>query len=335
LRRAAIRLCVVVAGVLVAWVIAEIVFRIAGLYPARPRTYVGEAPNGTSKNFVADERVGWRLRPDHRFVQMGEARREILYAADANGFRIDPGRKPAPGAKHLAAVGDSFTFGAGVFAEESYPVIVANDLGGLALTNVAQPGYAFDQVWQSLVHEALPRRPDLIVAGVYPEDFDRSFFAYRRHEALNKPTFKLENGSLVPATADDRPGPIVRFLERRSRVFALSREISLLAAFRLGIGDAWNLNRAMLDEMSKSAAAARIPIVWVHIPFKTLDPFPALAAYMKETGGNLVDPVEDMKTHGELYFKGNMHLNVAGQRFVATKVVDFIRGRPELLARVR
>jgi hypothetical protein len=234
----------------------------------------------------------------------------------------------------IVAVGDSFTFGAVVLAEESYPVVVANELGGCGLTNVAQPGYAFDQVWQSLVHEAIPRAPDLIIAGIYPEDFDRSFSAYRRLEQFNKPTFKLGEQGLVPATSDDRPGPITRFLEQRSRVFALGREISLLAGLRLGIGDAWHLNRAMLDDMSRNAAAAGIPILYVHIPLKTLDPFPALAAHLKATGAYLLDPVDAMKARKEaLYFLGNMHLNAAGHRFVAEQIVAFLRGHPELLAR--
>jgi hypothetical protein len=332
-RRWILRLLLVSISVGVTLVLTEIAFRFMNRYRPRPRAYVGEFQNVESKNFAVDPRLGWKMRPNHRFTEK-EGDDDILYAADQDGFRTDPTRAATGEGKRLVAVGDSFTWGAGVPAAGSFPAIVAERLGGWNLTNMSQPGYGLDQIWQTVVHEAIPRSPDLIIAGIYPEDLGRSLTAYRAYEKLNKPMFGVQSGRLVPLTADDRPNPVTRYIDAHSRVYELWRRTSAMLGFRYGIGAMWSLNEAILDEMIRVGAEAHVPIVFVHVPTRTLDPFPALAAYMKKKGALFVDPVEALKGEKDLpYFALNQHLNATGHRIVAAEIEKHVRSHPELLRR--
>jgi lysophospholipase L1-like esterase len=326
-RRWIARLVLVAFAVALALGLAEVAFSVLHLYRPQPRTYVGEFGNGESKNFAADPVLGWRMRADHRFTNQ-EAGRDVEYESDAEGFRID--FITSVDERRLVAVGDSFTYGAGVAAGESFPALLSVALGGWSLTNAAEPGYGLDQVWQSVVHVALPRKPDLVVAGIYPEDFERIVFAYRRFERMNKPTFRLDSGRLVPMTAGDRPGFVTSFLETHSRVFTAARRISFQAGLRYGVGEVWNLGAAMLDDMMRVCGDAHVPIVFVSIPPETLEPFPALAAHMTKRGALFVDPLDAMKkAPGPLYLEKNGHLNAAGHAVIANEVFAFLQAHPE------
>jgi hypothetical protein len=65
-----------------------------------------------------------------------------------------------------------------------------------------------DQMWQTLRTEALPLKPSLAVVTFISGDFARSQEAFRPLEGFTKPVFTLHNGSLVPETAQDIPGPL-------------------------------------------------------------------------------------------------------------------------------
>jgi hypothetical protein len=329
-RRLAARVVLACAAIVVALGIAEVVFRLAGLYLPHPRTYVGESKNAESKNYAPEAPLGWRQPRNARYT-VNESGRDILYAADENGFRIAPDAPPPKDPRHLITVGDSFTFGTGVAAADAWPAVLAGMLGGWKLTNLAQPGYAVDQIWQSLVLEGLPRKPDLVVAGIYPEDLERSLSAYRVH--MNKPAFRLDSGRLVPLTEKDTPGFVTRFLEAHSRVFTLARQIEVNAGFRFGIGGVWNLNAAMFDDMIRACREAGVPIVFVHIPWPTLEPFEAFGASMQKKGALAVDPIEAMKARHEVLYldNGRGHLNDAGHRLIAAEIAAFLRGHPEAI----
>lgn len=307
--------------------------------------YTQKEKDGRDILYVADEN-GFRIDPDapsDRRPQPSDRRLppasessspDRPHPSPRSARSGDPGRLPPASElsgreRRIIAVGDSFTFGTGVAAADSYPAVLARRLG-FALTNVAQPGYGLDQVWQSLLLEAIPRKPDLVVAGIYPEDLERSLSAYRNR--MNKPTFRLEAGALVAMTAADRPGPITRFLEERSRLFTLSRQVLVNAGYRFGVGEMWNLNAAMLDDMMRACRDARIPIVFVHIPPNTLDEFAALGEHLRRAGALFVDVLPAMKAQSApLYLERDMHLNEAGHALVASQVEALLRGQPEIL----
>jgi hypothetical protein len=329
IRRLLVRLVAVLAAVVVALGIAEIALRVLDLHEPHPRTGVGEFQNVASPKYALDAELGWRMPRGARWT-VKEAGRDILYASNQDGFRVDPQAPPPRDPRHLVAVGDSFTFGTGVAAADSYPSVLARLLGGWKLTNLAQPGYAVDQIWQSLVREGIPRAPDLVVAGIFPEDLERCLSAYR--VGMNRPAFRLESGRLVRRTAADRSGPIVRFLEKQSRVFTLARQIEVSAGFRFGVGEMWNLNEAMFDEMRRSCREAGVPLVFVLIPHHTIESVEALTESMRKTGALFVDPVPAMKARpGPFYLDVNLHLNDAGHQLVAEEIAAFVRGRPEIL----
>src|SRR5436190_14593491 len=54
-------------SVVFALLVAEVVFRIAGLFQTHPRPGVGEHENVVSRNFAPDSRLGWKMPADTRF----------------------------------------------------------------------------------------------------------------------------------------------------------------------------------------------------------------------------------------------------------------------------
>jgi hypothetical protein len=90
--------------------------------------------------------------------------------------------------------------------------------------SVGMPGYGVDQIWLATRHDAIPMDPDLLVVLIYPEDFDRSFSAFRPTEGFVKPSFRVRDGQLVERTPDDCETWLTRFLAENSRIFALYRE---------------------------------------------------------------------------------------------------------------
>ena len=216
------RLWLLLAVGLVMWVVLEVGLALAGAYPPVPYTYVGDHPNRPSKHFAADERVGWTMHPSSNFSWSTEGRR-VSYHADENGFRTSGvAEAEFSEGSRLVVAGDSYMWGLGVEYAASVPGLLEQELGG-RVVNLAQPGYGLDQVMLSLRHFAPSLEPDLIVVGVFDDDFRRSLNAFRESEGFNKPTFRLEGGELVRKQPEDRPGALGSFVERHSRVFGLLR----------------------------------------------------------------------------------------------------------------
>ena len=125
--------------------------------------YVKKQPPGWRGNVArADARLGFGPVP-------GSAGAEILPGGEREPVRFDDAglRVPMEGSAPQAgpvvlAIGDSFTFGTGCRAEETYPALVARARGGQA-RNSGFPGFGLAQM---LVRgrELLPRmRPDVVL----------------------------------------------------------------------------------------------------------------------------------------------------------------------------
>lgn len=188
------------------------------------------------------------------------------------------------------------------------------------------PGFGLDQAWLSLRHKGLPSGADLAIVTIYPDDLERSFSAFRQAEGFAKPAFELREGKLVERGPGDCPGIVVRFLERSSRWFALYRRLGQRIGRELGGGSWWQLNAAILDAMRADAKAADVPLLFIHIPFETWLPFPALADYMQRTGTPFLDLYEAFgDRHSEFYYAKDGHLNAAGHRRLAELVETWIQ----------
>lgn len=116
------------------------------------------------------------------------------------------GPKPA-GMFRVIALGDSFTWGIEVKDDECFPHYLEKILQGRQAAEVFNMGvgsYGIDQMLLKYERHGRPLRPDVVVLGIFPHDYDRtrlSFYSYskpifRRDEKTGP--YVLENVPVLP-----------------------------------------------------------------------------------------------------------------------------------------
>lgn len=318
------KLLLAVASIASALVLAELILRLVPGFSPRPWTYVGEFENRPSKNFTADPATGWKMPPHHGFrYETSEFR--TIYRSNLQGFRGNSDFEPADKRPTIIVAGDSFAFGVGVEYEQTYGAIIESRLPGTVVYNLAMPGFGLDQIWLSVKHYALPLKPDLVTIGLIGDSFSRSQLAYRHMEGFNKPIFKLVDGRLVPKTPEDRPTPVVRFVQRRSHLWRAGELAFLWFAYRIPLGEWWFLNEAILDAIRTECGERGVPVLFVYHPSKGWRRFPSLRAHMRRVGANFIDLTDDPTPPPRMYFPRDWHYTPEGHRYVAEAVVTWIR----------
>lgn len=273
------KLLLLVATLVVLAPLAELLLTALDLCAPHPRWELKEDDRGDHQNLRPDDVLGWRFHPDRTYTLVTEGN-SVEYESDALGFRVDGDAPAAPkGAKRIAFVGDSFTYGIGVAASETFAARTAAALGAVAL-NRGIPGYGIDQMWLTLRHVVLPGKPDLVVVAMIDDDFERTLHlnSVLIGVPFTKPVFRLDGGKLVPVGEADRPGALSRFLDRKSRVLAGWRGAWRRIGRRWPVGEWWKTNAAVIDAMIEDARAADVPILFAFIrrsnhwiPFATLE----------------------------------------------------------------
>ena len=199
---------------------------------------------------------------------------------------------------------------------------------GTEVRNLAMPGFGVDQIWMSLRHWGLPLKPDLVIVGLFAEDFGRCFHAYRSPEGFNKPTFALKGGGLVPKTYEDRPHWLLRFVERRSHLFSLMRHVDEWMGYQYRVGAFWSFSEALMEEIREEGRKNDIPLLFVLIPYKNDQPSIApFAAYLAENGFDYVDDLRKIPTEERVkyYFENDGHLNAEGHALLADLLLHRIK----------
>jgi lysophospholipase L1-like esterase len=150
--RGALKLALLVGGILVGGILAEAALRALGLHspasfhllPARSR--------------LRDAQTGW----------------DLTYETNGVGWRDDEHREAKPaGTVRIAAIGDSFTFGQGCERGTIFPDVLETLLkasGGEAeVLNLSSPGLG-PEGYSVLLDEALRYRPDVAVVSLCAND---------------------------------------------------------------------------------------------------------------------------------------------------------------------
>jgi hypothetical protein len=300
---------------------------ILNIYPPLPRAYVGEFEDRESTNFITDPDVGWRMKPNERIEWEINGHR-FDFLSNEKGFRCGDGSADVEKEKCIVVVGDSFMWGYGVAFEETCGHLLESGMENGKVHNLAMPGYGVDQMWLSLRKFGLPLKPDLVIVGLYTDDFERSFNAYRQLEFINKPLYRLDGDELVMQTPDDRPPWILELLEDHSRVFSFVWRFQRKLGFLFGAGPWWELNEAILEAIIADCELAGTKVLFVHFPYRDGRPFPALSKYMKKKGAEFIDfqamwdgPRDD------LYLENDVHINAAGHRFAADTLLKWVNDR--------
>ena len=126
----------------------------------------------TAGMFESDPAAGYRIRPNYRNeVRVPEYRTAIF--TDSDGYRV-PRSAPAspPGCRRLLAIGDSFTFGVGVNAEEAFPLLLEQALAQSTGTpwcarNGGVGGYGALRSARLLTTRQGQDHPEIVVHAVY------------------------------------------------------------------------------------------------------------------------------------------------------------------------
>ncbi len=167
-----------------------------GDYPVMPREwrYVSYIANGVPQTAV-DLPTSVRREIDgatHAYRWMG-----AVHAVDADWFRrTKPVPPKTPGLARVATVGDSYTWGACVDADQVLaPVteqILASRGVSMEVLNLAKPGGQVEDVLKLIRESVLPLHPDIIVYGATVDDFTPSGEVsgrYKQEQYRTDPTF--------------------------------------------------------------------------------------------------------------------------------------------------
>lgn len=176
----------------------------------------------TAGMFEADPAAGYRLRANYRNeIRVPEYRTAI--ATDAQGYRVPVGATPmAPDCRRILALGDSFTFGVGVNAEEAFPLRLETALTQSTGTpwcarNGGVGGYGPLRSARLLATHQAEYRPEIVVHAVYVgndlQDSNPSTF-------LQDP--RIEGGRMVSQAGGVVPRAR-RFLRIHSHLYSFLR----------------------------------------------------------------------------------------------------------------
>jgi len=266
--------------------------------------------------------------PNHSFRWAADDQTHV-YSSNSQGFRSTYDYDAGDRRFKIAFVGDSFTFGTGVAQDETFPAFVQQGVPDRISWNFAMPGFGVDQVWLSARHQALPLKPDLLVVGLVNADFERSQEPFRLLEGFSKPTFKLVHGRLTLRTTEAPPNAFMRYLDERSRLWALWIRAERWVGIHFSYGEYWTLNEAIIDALREDCKEAGVPVLFVYIPIKGMQPFQALSRYMRRTGADYIDLTEQRPVPPRsIYLPHDMHLSVEGCRYVAGLIEQWLNAHP-------
>lgn len=155
------------AGVLLAGCVLAV-----GLGELMLRAFWPQHSDVTLGMFEQDADAGYRLRGSYRNeIHVPEYRTTVC--TDADGYRVSDGDVPHPGdAVRVLALGDSFTFGVGVAAENAFPAVLERKLGegggpGWWVRNGGVGGYGPLRSARALISRQGEWRPEIVIYALY------------------------------------------------------------------------------------------------------------------------------------------------------------------------
>jgi lysophospholipase L1-like esterase len=259
------------------------------------------------------------------------------------GAEVAPKR---PGERRVLAIGDSFTFGHGVGDDEAYPAVLAARLrarhGDVTVLNGGVPGYSTDQAYAFFVRHGAALDADLLLAGIHCSDVSDNY---------ESSLYDLEDGRLVPRDARRshlyRLGSVLGELPavlQRSRLFDVaiaSVDWQDAASARPAVADldAWSRAKivAEIRDLHARGIAGAMRTAAILMPCKKAlaehgaDGFGSLAADLAAAGVPVLEATSAMQRVQAdltaLFFREDVHLNVAGNRVLAEVIADFVTTR--------
>ncbi len=350
----------IAGGILLALLAAELALRlIPGLFSQQigGLAQVARQRMAFDRAITSDPALGLKLRPNLDFqTENPEFRhryKTYLNYADI-GFRGNAAERPLLG----VALGDSFTFGIGVEAEEAWPEQLSKQIGK-NIVNLGVMGYSPPQYTIILGKYGIRLAPKLILYAVYQNDLrDSDCFALWRRE-----------GGLFQCAARQTPSASYKwFLARNLILYHLYRQLSEPEPVR---GEYHTDTRVVVSEemlsitQTASSREGRVPaqqaileakaiadrqgaaFVLVLIPSKEQSHWPLLKETLAHPSRYDIDGInrtvldfcgnsglrcldltpvfrEATAAGNQLYYRVNAHFNAEGHRLAARTIYDYL-----------
>lgn len=181
--------------------IAEGVLRLVGVnrvkFKEKPRSEWVNVPENV---WVEHHPVlGWYSQKNKTTLLKSTNFASVEIHTNSSGFRgtREYAKDKPQGVIRIAALGDSFVFGFGVGDSDAFPALLESSNQSREVMNLGIPGYGMDQIFLSYREVARNYRPNIVLIGVFPEDFWRCTRSFADSGHI-KPYFSLTpRGKLV------------------------------------------------------------------------------------------------------------------------------------------
>jgi lysophospholipase L1-like esterase len=334
-RRLGITVLATLATTLVSLAVLELLVRMLGLAPSLPDNY-----------YTTDPHLPHKPRPlSHVTGRSVSNEFDIDYRHNSLGLRdIDRPRRKPPGACRIVALGDSFTYGAGVPFEETYLARLERMLnarwGGdprFEIVKMGIPRFFPEAERLLLEHYGLSFEPDLVLVAFVPNDVIDTYLGLDALAVSGDGYLLTSHGARL---VRDLPKPLAR-LYTWSHAFRLA--LGRIASYRAARAQPirwedvyradgfhekdWQEVERQYRAMSRLARQHGVPLLLVHIPMKgDLDAphaaYPAqrlatLAAQESVAFADVLPALRDAARAAPAYWPRDGHPNPRGAAVIA------------------
>jgi len=279
----------VIISLILALSIAEMTLRFIGVnrvkFPEKPRMSWVNVP----ENIWVEHHpvLGWYSQKNKTATLTNSNFSPVEIHTNSAGFRGIREYSPEKPKEiiRIAVLGDSFVFGFGVQDGEAFPALLESQDKFREVLNLGVPGYGMDQIYLSYSEVARAYHPDIVLIGIFPEDFWRCTRSFADSGHV-KPYFSLSPaGELllhnVPVPPPfslntDQFPPLIEangFLKvfNKSVLFRLAKMPFLKLAKNMRLidpesSDEWWVGRAILTRLIEEVRADKAVPVLVLMP---------------------------------------------------------------------
>lgn len=327
-RRLGARLLVATASLLVSLTAVELLGRALGLWQ----------PQHTFRYNAAR---GYELTPG-----VGD-----VNSLGLRGPAVDPVH--APGVHRIVALGDSFTYGDGVSAEEAWPAQLEQRLNHASgerfeVLNLGVPGYNTAQEYADLEERGLRLAPDLVIVAFTLSDADLGVFD--THSARHRTVVRIKEFVKAHVGLYDFVRLQIRALQewsfRNDPTVAVWPEMyPLTLAVRGQPSAGWDQCEGALRGIVADCKQAGIPVmvmIWPVLERLTDYPYRAEHDFVRAHAQALGMPVLDLyptftgsDSAALCVSANNPHPNAAAHHRAAAAVADFLHSNASLIRLAR
>lgn len=302
-----------------------------------------------------DEFLGWSHTPGLRRELSNAMGESILVEFDQFGHRgelIPIERRP--GRFRILCLGDSFTEGLQVDADQVFPSLLATAIDGAEVINAGVAGYGTVQQFLYLQHEGSQFQPDLVLMTFYSNDLGDNRLPY--HLGMGpRPHASVEDGALsiveefsdAPYLEFCLPAPFQPFLFWNSALYRglnqkvyqrlFAAELTRRDRKNWAAGDHqkdWQLYFALLERVSAFLRERSIGLGILFIPTReevrttSANPSSEILAYCRERDIDFLDLLPALREAERMglqtYFDEDIHWTGAGHAAAAEAVRSFV-----------